>query len=107
MLPDHFQHKAIALLGNAFTSVTPHTASIYLRPSVKPEHGAVNGNNSDENVVTEQLLQKGWSFNAEHNLLRPGLAGKLDSEHSTIDGNGTYSTASIASLIKLVGFLGE
>jgi len=94
-------------LGKAYTSVTPHTASIYLEPSANPEHGAINGNTSMEKVVTGHLLQKGWTFDAEHNLLRPALAGKVGSEHSTIDGDSIHSTASMASMIELVGFLGE
>lgn len=57
--------------------------------------------------MTEQLLQKGWTFDAEHNLLRPGVTAKGEIENSTVDSGGTYNTGSMASLIELVGFLGE
>lgn len=67
----------------------------------------MNGDTSAEKVITEQLLQKGWSYNAEHNLLRPPTAGEVAYEHKMLDDEGTHSSASMASLIGLVGFLGE
>lgn len=67
----------------------------------------MNGDTSAEKVVTEQLLQKGWSYNAEHNLLRPPPVGEVAYGYNMVDDEGTYSSASMASLIGLVGFLGE
>ena len=67
----------------------------------------MNGNTSAEKVVTERLVQRGWEFDGERNLLLPVNAEAVQHEHSATDGGALETFEDMASLTSLVGFLGE
>ncbi|KAI9879471.1 MAG: hypothetical protein M1830_008430 [Pleopsidium flavum] len=103
---EHFQSSTFALLGQAYTSISPSTASTYLGFSIGAEHGTLNSDISNEKVVTEQLLQRGWACDAEQRLLQPLRVVESESSRSIVGGGHTQGVAGMASLIGLVGFLG-
>ncbi len=91
------------MLSKAYTSVTPRTAGNYLRPSSGFEHDSANGDHSSEDAVLELLIQRGWVHDTKQNLLRPAETRKPEHERN----GSAHTVADMASLINLVGFLGE
>ncbi|KAI9843246.1 MAG: hypothetical protein M1837_006535 [Sclerophora amabilis] len=90
----YFRFSTFNLLGRAYTSLPPSLGAMYL------------GLDGTDDEVTEQFISRGWSFDtAKRTLCPPPVIEEPKSSAAT---RGTASRGdSAASLVDLVGFLGE
>lgn len=80
---------------------------MYLGSPFGAEQVTRNGEISNDKVMIEQLLQRGWSYDAEQMLLHPALIGEDEGQPSRLHAGDVRGLRGMDSLVGLVGFLGE
>jgi hypothetical protein len=105
ILTEHFRESAFRLLSRAYTSLPPRLANEYLGLTPQKGESPANGmGESSDVLVVEQLVSRGWKWDATNGLLSPVEPGNTPDSGTVRWGSDSDS---MGRLVGLVGFLGE